>query len=198
MAKLHLFVVLSLMSVAASALSIYDDQVGHFEKRTDDVYVCPEIARNVLSKRNNVEQCQTTIAEAIFQDVFEGFFFFAQDECGSTTIVGMFSHGFEIFNNDTSDVKFQILDSCNRTIYDLTDELNVQINNDGSTDPFSYTFEEINLDCYDDGILFPTDSLSKRNCEGNQRRAPHGKHVGITKNNKEYGGASIKRMKKRH
>ncbi|CAG8749965.1 11660_t:CDS:1, partial [Funneliformis mosseae] len=125
---------------------------------------------NILSKRNEDKVCKCTIAESTFSSSFSGFSFFSQDECGRTTIAGMFSRGFEIFNS-TNDIRFEIVDSCNRTLHDLTDGLNVQFNNDGSTDPFIHTFDQINLDCFEDGILFPQVAKnSKRSCGGNQRR----------------------------
>ncbi|CAI2181867.1 2728_t:CDS:1 [Funneliformis geosporum] len=166
MAKLQMstFFILFMLVVSTTAMSIKDDIVN-LEKRT----LCSNSKRNILSKRND-EVCKCTIAESVFSTEFRGFSFYSQDECGQTTIAGMFSRGFETLN-DTSDIYFQIVDSCDRLLYDLTEGLNVQINNDGSTDPFLYTFSEINLDCFDDGILFPqVGKNSKRNCNLNRRQ----------------------------
>ncbi|CAG8566046.1 6734_t:CDS:1 [Funneliformis caledonium] len=169
MAKLQLtiFVICFILVTVTTAISIKAETVN-LEKRT---VTCPyNSKRNILSKRNEDKVCKCTIAESTFSSSFSGFSFYSQDECGRTTIAGMFSRGFEIFNS-TDDIRFEIVDSCNRTLHDLTDGLNVQFNNDGSTDPFIHTFDEINLDCFEDGILFPQiGKNNKRSCDGNQRR----------------------------
>ncbi|CAI2189915.1 8957_t:CDS:2 [Funneliformis geosporum] len=103
------------------------------------------------------------------------------DECGSTTITGIFSRGFEIFN-ETSDIKFKIVDSCNRTLYDLTDGLNVEFNCDSSTDPFRHTFYEINLDCFEDGIIFPPVGKHSKHQQGGDQNKPN---VEVSKDEKK-------------
>ncbi|CAI2176847.1 3464_t:CDS:1 [Funneliformis geosporum] len=145
-----IFVVLLTFVAVTTAISINNEPIN-LEKRTK---TCPSVSkRNTLNKRYEDTICKCSLAESIFSSSIKGLFFFSQDECGSTTISGMFSHGFEVFN--TSCITFEIVDSYNRTLYDLTDGLNVQFNNDGSTDPFAHTFHEINLDCFENGILFP-------------------------------------------
>ncbi|CAG8743232.1 5176_t:CDS:1, partial [Funneliformis caledonium] len=150
-----------------TAISIKDESIK-LEKRNS---CSSNSKRNLLGKRNEEDKsCPCTIAESIFYTEFRGFTFYSQDECGSTTIAGMFSRGFETLNS-TNNITFEIVDSCNRTLYDLTEGLNVQINDDGSTDPYLYTFDEITLDCFEDGILFPqVGKYSKRTCGSNQRR----------------------------
>ncbi|CAG8457729.1 3632_t:CDS:1 [Funneliformis mosseae] len=166
----NIFVLLIFFTAVSTALTTRNDLSVHkIEKRTTCAY---NSKRNVLIERNEDKQCSCSLAESIFSNKLKGFFFFAQDECGSTTIAGLFSSGFEVFNS-TENITFEIVDSCNRTLYDITYGLNVQFNDDGSTDPFRYTFDEINLDCDDDGILFPQVGKShynKRTCDGLRRR----------------------------
>ncbi|CAI2170968.1 10770_t:CDS:1 [Funneliformis geosporum] len=166
----NIFVLLVFFTAVSTALTTRNDLSIHkLEKRT----TCPyNSKRSVLIERNEDKQCSCSMAEAIFSNKLQGLFFFAQDECGSTTIAGLFSSGFEVFNS-TSNITFEIIDSCNRTLYDLTDGLNVQFNYNGSTKPFRYTFDEINLDCDKDGILFPQVGKShynKRTCDSLRRR----------------------------
>ncbi|CAG8527304.1 6539_t:CDS:1 [Funneliformis mosseae] len=145
------FTIFVVLFIFIAAISIKAETV-ELEKRTDS---SPNNSkRNELSKRNEDKVCKCTIAEAIFDSSFKGLFFFSQDECGSTTIAGMFSRGFETLDS-TDDISFEIVDNSNRTLHDLTDGLNVQFCDDGSTKPFTHTFPEINLDCNKDGIFVP-------------------------------------------
>ncbi len=111
--------------------------------------------RSVLDKRTDVEKCPCTLARSLFdsgvsEGPAKGLVIFAQDECGSTTITGLFSKGFE----DTSkDYIFKIVDKCGDVIYDLTQGLCVELNNEGGTKFFSHKFDDINLNCNSDGIL---------------------------------------------
>jgi len=168
MNKLHLtFFVLSLLIAVSAALSIdHEPSVHSYVKRNN----CPFVKRDILSKRN-VKKCHCTLARSIFvpkkTGPIKGLVIYAQDECGSTTITGLFSRGFK----NVKSVKVFIVDSCDRILYNVTKELDITPTNYGDTEPFSHKFDEINLDCGNDGILFPQTGkspLNKRNC----KRAP--------------------------
>lgn len=99
-------------------------------------------------------KCSCTVAKALFNDQtagpIRGLTFFTQDECGKTTVSGLFHKGFNPKKKQT----FKILDSCGRVIRDLTSDLNVQVRDDGGSEFFSHAFD-FSLDCGHKGILFP-------------------------------------------
>ncbi|GBB93228.1 hypothetical protein RclHR1_21340002 [Rhizophagus clarus] len=105
----------------------------------------------IFYKRN---QCTCTTAYANFNSSpssgpFRGFIAFAQDETGCTTIFGAFNEGFD--QKCTYD--FLIQDECGKIEFNITNELDVQVTNDGGTRAFSHKFDYINLDCHSNGIL---------------------------------------------
>src|SRR6266542_2063263 len=169
------FILLTLIVVSTALSTDNEPSVHTFEKRNND---CPLKKRDVLSKRTNVERCSCTMAQTIFTPdkkyKVKGFMFFAQDECGSTRIAGLFSRGFEnISRNESKDIKILIVDQCGRLLYDITEGLNVKFTGKGDSEPFSHKFHEINLDCNDNGILFPQvgkSKVRKRNCSKFNKR----------------------------
>ncbi|CAI2169452.1 16526_t:CDS:2 [Funneliformis geosporum] len=96
----------------------------------------------------------------------KGIVTFAQDESGATTITGIFSKGFEDTN---ATYEYQIKDDCGNVLHDLTKELNVQLSDDCGTESFRHKFDNINLNCDNNGFLNVQTQgkvpLSKRNCK---------------------------------
>jgi len=137
-----------------------------FEKRTS----CSVYKRDILGKRNNVKKCPCAVAQSSFagNGGYKGFTAFAQNECGEVKTFGQFYAGFD----KKQTYSFKIVDECGVLITDLGD-LGITVNDDGSTGPFSQTFDTFNLNCDANGILSKSTShkKKKRNCT-NQKRAP--------------------------
>ncbi|CAI2176825.1 6753_t:CDS:2 [Funneliformis geosporum] len=131
--------------------------------------------RDVLGKRTNTRVCSCALAESVFDGTsgpVNGIIIYAQDECGSTTITGLFSSGFE----DTSqNYTFKIVDNCGKVLRDVTKDLNIQFSEGGSK-AFKSKVDDINLNCAKDGILLTKNSrsgLTKRTCDTfSKRQAP--------------------------
>ncbi|CAG8502758.1 7771_t:CDS:1 [Funneliformis mosseae] len=157
------FILLSIIAVS-SALPSHNDQL---EKRT---YPCLH-KRNVLGKRTEERRCPCALAESIFDGTsgpVKGLMVYAQDECGSTTITGLFSSGFE---DTTKNYTFSIVDFCGKVIRDLTDDLNIEFSEGGSKAFKSKV--DFNLNCDKEGILFTENSkpgLNKRTCNAFSKR----------------------------
>ncbi|CAG8728036.1 17185_t:CDS:1, partial [Racocetra persica] len=118
--------------------------------------------RSPLEKRNDDyykdETCPCAVATAVFNNKLHGITAYTQDECGCTKAIGLFSSG---FNPDKKYCAF-ITDRCGKILHNITDQLNLKINKDGSTEPFVSELPDINLNCKKDGILLAFPKHSKR------------------------------------
>src|SRR6266498_4127447 len=139
---------ISLILLACILLSLITtlEALPSVEKRTN---TC-KYKRNVLGKRTNVKKCPCTLAETVFDDAVKGIVVYAQDECGSTTITGQFSKGFE---DPSKNYTFLIVDKCGYVIRDLTHDLAVPFSGDGGSKAFNTKIYDLNLNCDENGIL---------------------------------------------
>ncbi|CAI2164242.1 7001_t:CDS:1 [Funneliformis geosporum] len=191
--------------IAVSAVSPIDDDLENdyaLEKRNTCVF-----KRNGVMKRTMSKKCPFTLVNAIFDTKWsktekvsdgpvKGLVVFAQDECGRTTVTGYFSHGFD----STKKYKFLIIDNCEDVVRDMTKGLNVKINHDGSVKAFSHTYDDMNLDCNEEGILMTeaesSKSLLKRNCKDLSKRANTDKYLQITEDGNKNSKAKLLSKKK--
>ncbi|SRR6266498_2118987 len=112
--------------------------------------------RDVLDKRTDKRKCPCTLARSVFdgklsEGPVRGLVVYGQDENGYTTITGLFTSGFE---NTNKTYTVTIVDGCGNLLYDITCELDLKFTGNGGSKPFAHKFKYINLDCYDNGILF--------------------------------------------
>ncbi|CAH1761726.1 7838_t:CDS:2 [Entrophospora sp. SA101] len=124
--------------------------------------VCPYSKRSLLSKRN--EACPCAVARATFSNKVTGFIFLSQNQCDSTTFVGQFSSGFR----QGCDYSFLITDDCGNIIKNITQQLDVQFNNNGGSEAFHARIDDISINCDNNGILNSAQSFSskrKRTCK---------------------------------
>ncbi|CAG8689396.1 15125_t:CDS:1 [Cetraspora pellucida] len=162
---------------------------------------CPQ-KRSPLAKRHE-EKCPCAVATAIFNNKFKGITVYTQDECGTTTATGYFSSG---FSPDKQYCAF-ITDDCGKILHNITDALNLQINQDGSVTPFTSKLYDINLNCDEDGILLaytpkPAENttVSKRTeddyyykdpCASKYRKRAQGSQMAFYENGGPSGTANI-------
>jgi len=136
--------------IAVSTALPTDDELT-LNKRNSYLY-----KRNVLGKRKKDKVCHCALAEAIFSGgPVKGLVIYAQDESGDTTVTGQFSKGFK---DKSKYYSFLITDDSGVVIRDLTSGLNVQFTDDEGTEPFRHKFNDFNLNCDNDGILFTKSS----------------------------------------
>jgi len=79
--------------------------------------------------------------------------------------------------------------------------LDVHFTGEGDSDYFAHTFDEINLDCDDDGILFPQvgkSKVNKRHCYKYAKRGPctGGNGVRISGKGKRYSRTCLRRRRR--
>ena len=183
------FILLSLVAVSTPLPT--DDETA-LNKRTSCLY-----KRNVLGKRTNVKKCPCALAESVFDPDYsddyqvsegpvKGLVVFSQDECGSTTVTGFFSKGFEDKN---SNYTFQIVNDCGEVIRDLTKGLNVSLSNDDGTKAFTNKFDDFNLNCDNEGILYAPNKLPKRNCYKRD-----GAYMRVNNNSRFYSRARVRQI----
>jgi len=166
------------------ALLIAEPTVQTFSKRNN----CPFDKRNdVLGRRTNFKKCSCSVARSVFdgqlsEGPMRGFVMYGQDECGHTTISGIYFVGF--IKGHKYD--FLLVDGCGNTLHDITNDLDVQLNNSGGTKPFAHKFTNINLDCDDNGLLnIKTNKktpLNKRTCKRISKREPDSAYMRINDN----------------
>jgi len=171
-ATLAIFALIFMITVASANL----------QKRT-----CGNSKRDVLGKRTP-EKCPCQLAYADFTDEggpVGGYVVYAQDECGETTITGIFTKG--ISHNTT----FDVVDECDRVVESLGN-LGIEVaDNEGSTKSFRQKFP-FNLNCDKQGILnvqLSDSDYRKRTCN-TKRQAPSGKSM--RKNGSPGGKAPIR------
>ncbi|CAI2167616.1 13359_t:CDS:2 [Funneliformis geosporum] len=145
---------------------------------------------HTLDKRSNKCPCVFAVADFDLKNSngpVKGIVTFAQDESGATTITGIFSKGFEDTN---ATYEYQIKDDCGNVLHDLTKELNVQLSDDCGTESFRHKFDNINLNCDNNGFLNVQTQgkvpLSKRNCKRDA-----GGNVVVSRNNEGYSIINI-------
>jgi len=150
-ATLAIFALIFLITVASAS---------DLRKRT-----CTNSKRGVLGKRNP-EKCPCQLAFADFTNeggVIGGYVVYAQDECGETTVTGIFTKGI------TPNTTFAIVDDCGRKIQNLGN-LGIEVaDNSGSTKSFRQKFE-FDLNCTNQGVfnVKPSD-YRKRTCNSKRQ-----------------------------
>ncbi|CAI2183248.1 7395_t:CDS:2 [Funneliformis geosporum] len=144
--------------------------------------------RGVLGKRTD-SKCPCALAEAVFEGAVGGLTVYAQDECGFTTVTGLFSKGFQDTNKNFT---FQVVDDCGTVLQDLTEGLKVQPSGDGGTKSFRNLFENFSLNCGNTGILVPQNGLTKRTCSRKlKKRQGSGAYMRINEGGDSYAQADI-------
>lgn len=172
------YILLSLIAVSAALQT--DEQT--LEKRTG----C--LTKRGLGKRTD-KKCPCALAEAVFDGLVGGLTVYAQDECGFTTVTGLFSKGFQDAGKNYT---FQVVDECGEVLQDLTSGLNVQPSPDGGTKSFRNLFENFNLNCDNTGILAPRGGLRKRTCPNKMmKRQGGGSYMRINESGDNYAQADI-------
>ncbi|CAG8670375.1 14612_t:CDS:1, partial [Racocetra persica] len=160
--------------------------------------------RSPLEKRHEDDTCPCTVANAVFQNIIQGIVVFAQDECGFTQAIGLFSSGFKPDNQYCA----FITDDCGRILHNITDDLALKFNKDGGTEPFASKLHGVNLNCDKNGILLastpkPADdntTHSKRTeddyyykdpCASSYRKRAEGSQMRFYENGNNYDQANI-------
>jgi len=181
-----------LFLIAVSSASLSDTSDDGLEKRNNG---CSQSSykRNVLGKRNNVKRCPCTLASSTFEGKATGFVIYSQDECGSTTITGFFSKGLD--DPQQNNYTFAIADDCGN----ITNKLGTLDATfvDGGTKPFAQKFDNINLDCDQNGILLQKSAKSyKRNnvCKKTYYKRDGFRFLNIYSRGGFYSGTSINRF----
>ncbi len=149
------------------------------------------------NKTKDVASCPCALAKSVFDESSDGpvkgLVVYAQDECGHTTITGIFSKGFE----DTSkNYRFKIVDSCGTVVHDLTSGLNVRFDNFGGTKVFRNKFRNINLNCNRKGILsIKPKPLINHTCKKIfKRRRRSRTYMRVNQDGRSYSQASIRKI----
>nr|CAG8604973.1 11540_t:CDS:1 [Entrophospora candida]CAG8634328.1 13669_t:CDS:1 [Entrophospora candida] len=173
-----------LSATTVSASSTAQSSSSKLKKRNN---VCPYSKRSLLSKRN--EACPCAVARATFSKKVTGFIFLSQNQCDSTTFAGQFSSGFR----PGCDYSFLIIDDCGIILKNITQQLDVQINNNGGSDAFHGIIDGISINCDNNGILNSAQSSSsktKRTCKKTGRSL-----IRINENEKRFDDAKIELLK---
>jgi hypothetical protein len=184
------FTSLAFLAVALFFFIAVSSASPSLEKRTN---TCPQqYKRNVLGKRTNVEKCPCALASATFDDEkVVGYVILAQDECGSTTVTGLFSKGLD--DPQKNNYTFAIADDCGQIVKDLGTLGSTFAN--GGTKPFAQKFDNFNLNCDKSGIFFLKSArLSKRTyCQKSSysKRAPTNSQFAVYQSGNFYSGASV-------
>lgn len=138
-----------------------------------------------LFKRHDYEKndtCPCTVATATFNSTVVGIVTFAQDECGSTLVTGLFSDG--LVDPEKNCYDFLVVDKCGKLLYNLTSALDVKFRNDGTL-PFSTRLDDLNLNCDSDGVLL-AESDKKRYVKRDT-----GSDLQINQNGQNYASAPL-------
>ncbi|CAG8682845.1 19988_t:CDS:1, partial [Racocetra fulgida] len=122
---------------------------------------CKESGSPIKLKGN--EQCSSVVATATFNDGIIGLVNFFQDPCGRTFISGLFHKGFD----PNSKYAFEIIDGCGAVVRNITDDLGIIIEEDGSTKSFIKKISNLNLNCDPSSVLSPSNS----SCSNQNKRA---------------------------
>ncbi|CAG8639229.1 1494_t:CDS:1, partial [Funneliformis mosseae] len=140
--------------IAASAVIRIDDDLDNaLEQRNTCATKCPFIFANAIFDPDSPKN------EKVSEGPIKGFVVFVQDDEGSTTVTGYFSSGFK----STKNYKFLIVDHFD-VVLDMTKRLNVTVH-EGGTKAFTYTYDDISLDCDNEGILKTKADSSKTKVE---------------------------------
>ncbi|CAG8719333.1 17474_t:CDS:2 [Dentiscutata erythropus] len=101
-----------------------------------------------LLKRTYDKKCPCVLATSNFNGKVKGLVVYSQDECGATTVVGIFKSGFKKGHR----YDFLITDDCGNPIRNMTADLHVNFVN-GGTAPFHAKLLDVSLNCDKYGIL---------------------------------------------
>jgi len=122
--------------------------------------------RSTLLKRNEDKVCSCSVARSVFGNERKGLIIASQNEQGHIKFTGKFFSGLP----STGRQSIKILDGCDNLIKDVTDDFDIQGNDDGSSEFFSALITDLSLDCGDNAIFFP--SSSNCTCAGSNKREP--------------------------
>ncbi|CAG8508779.1 4017_t:CDS:1 [Gigaspora rosea] len=160
---------------------------------------CPNKKHSPLETRTHDKICPCTLATSKFKGKVNGVIVYAQDECGTTTVVGFFGNGFK----KDKKYEFKITDDCGKVLRDMTDDLNVTFV-DGGTEPFSAKLYDVNLNCDKHGVLNAHTPKPPHNstvpykrhnkidpCSSKYRKRDYGAETVIYENGNTYTAADI-------